>query len=241
MAGGGTFRASTGKGSRRGKSRSLQTHTSPQLVSRTPHESTSVVEVGESSTHVANTNSPQQPRGPRGAYLNKNIPVAVSERKMIHIYSLNYLEQEVPRMICKHFKGNFYAKETEWHKLDKNLVEHLYNFFQDKPVDPKWAKCKKESGSVIPSDWTEYCPYNIDQEDWEDILKSWMKPKWQKRSKVGYENRKKVPGVEAGTSSYVRHTGGSINFRIHRKKMEWGNATELVKCILILDQLAIFD
>ncbi|GJT28189.1 putative transposase-like protein [Tanacetum coccineum] len=38
-------------------------------------------------------------------------------------------------------------------------------------------------------------------------------------SKVGAENRKKVPGVEAGTSSYVRHTRGSTNFGIHRKKM----------------------
>ena len=50
-------------------------------------------------------------------------------------------------------------------------------------------------------------------------MKSWMKPEWQKRSKVGAENRKKVPGVEAGTSSYVRHTGGSANFGIHRKIM----------------------
>nr|GEY23567.1 putative transposase, Ptta/En/Spm, plant [Tanacetum cinerariifolium] len=81
------------------------------------------------------------------------------------------------------------------------------------------AKCKEGSGIVIPSDWTEYCPDDIDQEDWEDILKSWMKPEWQKRSKVGSENRKRVPGVEAGTSSYVRHTGGSTNFRIHLKIM----------------------
>ena len=110
----------------------------------------------------------------------------------------------------------------------------------DEPVDPKqdkhvltkraqllcsgtWntirAKCKKELGSVIPTDSSKCCPDNIDQEDWEDILKSWMKPEWKKRLKVGAENKKNVPGVEAGTSSYVRHTGGSINFGIHRKKM----------------------
>ncbi|PWA45400.1 hypothetical protein CTI12_AA493350 [Artemisia annua] len=46
-----------------------------------------------------------------------------------------------------------------------------------------------------------------------------MKPEWQKRSKVGDENRMNVLGVEVGTSSYVRHTGGSINVGIHCKKM----------------------
>ncbi|GKC20175.1 retrotransposon protein, putative, ty3-gypsy subclass [Tanacetum coccineum] len=90
-----------------------------------------VVEVRESSTHAANTNeeSPQQPRGPKGAYVNKNIPVVASEWKVIHIYVLNYLE-EVQRMISKDFKGNFYGKETEWHKLDRNLFKHLYKCFQ---------------------------------------------------------------------------------------------------------------
>ena len=79
MAGGGTFRATRGKGSRGAKSRSLQTRTTPtpssppttllqpqcplpsgttpQLVSRTPHESATVLEVGESSTHAANTST----------------------------------------------------------------------------------------------------------------------------------------------------------------------------------------
>ncbi|GJX79795.1 zinc finger, CCHC-type containing protein [Tanacetum coccineum] len=49
---------------------------------------------------------------------------------------------------------------------------------------------------INPSN-SELDPDNIDQEDWEDILKSWMKPEWQKRSKVGVKNRKKVLGVEA--------------------------------------------
>nr|GEU58496.1 hypothetical protein [Tanacetum cinerariifolium] len=79
MAGGGTFRGSRGKGSRRTKSRSLQTRTSPmptsspaillqpqcplssettpQLVSKTPHEPATIVEVGESSAHAANIGS----------------------------------------------------------------------------------------------------------------------------------------------------------------------------------------
>nr|GEW66912.1 hypothetical protein [Tanacetum cinerariifolium] len=39
------------------------------------------------------------------------------------------------------------------------------------------------------------------------------------RASTGSENRKRVPGVEAGTSSYVRHTGGSTNFGIHLKIM----------------------
>ena len=123
MAGGGTFRATRGKDSRGAKSRPLHTRTSqtpsslptillqpqchvssgtnasisPQIVSQTPHESATVVEVGESSTQTANIglillskllflvdaiinciylffieqDSPQQPRAPRGAYLNK--------------------------------------------------------------------------------------------------------------------------------------------------------------------------
>ncbi|GKE15444.1 hypothetical protein Tco_1423021, partial [Tanacetum coccineum] len=76
MAKGGTFRASRGKGSHRAKSHSLQTCTSPKpssaptillqpqcplssgttprIVSRTPLESSTIVEVGESSAHAAN-------------------------------------------------------------------------------------------------------------------------------------------------------------------------------------------
>nr|GEY67503.1 GRAS protein [Tanacetum cinerariifolium] len=51
--------------------------------------------------------------------------------------------------------------------------------------------------------------------DWDGILESWMKPKWMRRSKVGDENRKKVPEDVEGTSSYVRHTDGSKSFRAH--------------------------
>ncbi|GJS19788.1 hypothetical protein Tco_0448420 [Tanacetum coccineum] len=142
MAGGGTFRASRGKGSRGAKSRSLQTRTSPtssssptillqpqcplssgttpQLVSRTPHEPATIVEVGESSPHSDNTDV---------------------------VY---YLEQEVSRMISKDFRGNFNGKQTEWNKLDKNLVEHLYKCFQDpymydEPVDPKLTDIRDET------------------------------------------------------------------------------------------------
>ncbi|GKE20275.1 hypothetical protein Tco_1431787, partial [Tanacetum coccineum] len=132
MAGGGTFRASRGKGSRGAKSRSLQIRTSPMPSSPT-------------------------------ILLQPQCPLSSGT---------------TPQLVSR------------------------------TPLESA-TECKKDSGSVIPSDWTEYCPDNFDQEDWEDILKSWMKPEWQKRSKVGSENRKKVPGVEAGTSSYVRHTGGS--------------------------------
>ncbi|PWA57059.1 hypothetical protein CTI12_AA411900 [Artemisia annua] len=114
---------------------------SSNCISNT-HESATAVEVGENSTQAANIDQdaplqPREPRAPRGAYLNKNIPTFASEWKVIHIYGLNCLEPEVPRMISKDFKGNFYGKETEWHKLDKTLVEH---FVQMLSVDPKWAK-----------------------------------------------------------------------------------------------------
>ncbi|PWA35411.1 peptidase S8, subtilisin-related protein [Artemisia annua] len=147
--------------------------TTPQLVSRTPTNQQQYLKLEKVLpmllTQVqlylklaayicffTDQDSPQQPRGPRGAYLNKNIPIVASERKVIHIYGLTYLEPEVPRMISKDFKGHFYWKETEWHKLDKNLVEHLYKCFQrdETGIDPtkiqlfervhKLSKCKGE-------------------------------------------------------------------------------------------------
>ncbi|GKB89894.1 hypothetical protein Tco_0962166 [Tanacetum coccineum] len=57
-----------------------------------------------------------------------------------------------------------------------------------------------------------------------------MKPEWQKRSKVGSKNRKKVPGVEAGTSwvDGVDATEIELFERVHNRnegKGEWCDAT----------------
>ena len=87
-----------------------------------------------------------------------------------------------------------------------------------------WAmvrkKCEKDSGSSNKADWRNFRPEFVNvAADWDCIIESWMKLEWMRRSKVGAENRKKVPGDVEGTSSYVRHTGGSKSFRAHSH--EW--------------------
>lgn len=192
-------------------------------------------------------NLPTQQRGPRGAYLNKNIPTKPSERTLIHIVDdSHYLEPVVARTITKNFKSNFYGKETQWNLLDENLVEVLYKSFKDRfqhesTVHPDqarevwveaskercrgtWARvrndCKEKTKSNKPSEWKECKPTFVTAEDWDGILKTWETEKWQKQSIAGAKNRKVVPGDEEGISSYVRHTGGSVSFATHLHRWE---------------------
>ncbi|GJT06534.1 hypothetical protein Tco_0840996, partial [Tanacetum coccineum] len=63
---------------------------------------------------------------------------------------------------------------------------------------------------------------NLD-DDFADLLYqcflSWIKEEWMRQSKVGAENRKKVPRDVEGTRSYVRHTAGSKSFRAHTHEL----------------------
>ncbi|GJX96780.1 hypothetical protein Tco_0352578, partial [Tanacetum coccineum] len=153
----------------------------------------------------------------------------------------SYLEHEVVRAITKDFKALFFGEETQWHKLDKDLVDIFYKSFQaryqyEDNVDPETARhiweeraklkfsglwvlvrknCKKKTGSTNPVHWRLVCPEFVNEEDWDGFLSSWMTEKWKKRSAAaGVASRKKVPGDEEG--SYVRHTGGCVSFEIHR-------------------------
>ncbi|GKC82896.1 hypothetical protein Tco_1138613 [Tanacetum coccineum] len=149
-------------------------------------------------------------------------------------------EHEVVRAITKDFKALFFGEETQWHKLDKDLVDIFYKSFQaryqyEDNVDPETARhiweeraklkfsglwvlvrknCKKKTGSTNPAHWRLVCPEFVNEEDWDGFLSSWMTEKWKKRSAAGVASRKKVPGDEEG--SYVRHTGGCVSFEIHR-------------------------
>ncbi|GJX52841.1 GRAS protein [Tanacetum coccineum] len=224
----------------RNQSTTTQSHHSMSPIA----DSSRVFEASEEVPDTRDQESSTRKRGPRGANLNKNILANSSQRKVIHISGLNYLEHEVVRAITKDFKALFYGEETQWHKLDKDLVEIFYKSFQDRyqyedNVDPETARlvweeraklrfsglwvlvrkhCKKKTGSTNPAHWRLVCPEFVNEEDWDGILASWMTEKWKKRSAAGVANRKKVPGDEDG--SYVRHTGGCVSFEIHRTRWE---------------------
>ncbi|GKB93574.1 GRAS protein [Tanacetum coccineum] len=224
----------------RNQSTTTQSHHSMSPIA----DSSRVFEASEEVPDTRDQESSTRKRGPRGANLNKNIPADSSQRKVIHISGLNYLEHEVVRAITKDFKALFYGEETQWHKLDKDLVEIFYKSFQDRyqyedNVDPETARlvweeraklrfsglwvlvrkhCKKKTGSTNPAHWRLVCPEFVNEEDWDGILASWMTEKWKKRVAAGVANRKKVTGDEDG--SYVRHTGGCVSFEIHRTRWE---------------------
>nr|GEY76351.1 retrovirus-related Pol polyprotein LINE-1 [Tanacetum cinerariifolium] len=188
-------------------------------------------------------------RGPRGEYLNKNIPKDPSERKLIHIIGPSeYLEACAAISITKDFKAHFRGTQTQWSHLDDEFLDLLYQCFLDRyqyeeTVDPKearkvwvrramercrgtWARVRikreKKSGSKNKADWKNFRPEFVNvAADWDGILESWMKEEWVRRSKVGAENRKRVLGDVESAKSYVRHTGGSKSFRTHTH--QWAN------------------
>ncbi|GKC35029.1 transposon, En/Spm-like protein [Tanacetum coccineum] len=112
----------------RNQSTTTQSHHSMSPIADSPR----VFEASEEVPDTRDQESSTRKRGPRGANLNKNIPADSSQRKVIHISGLNYLEHEVVRAITKDFKALFYREETQWHKLDKDLVEIFYKIFQDR-------------------------------------------------------------------------------------------------------------
>ncbi|GJU10946.1 hypothetical protein Tco_1133342 [Tanacetum coccineum] len=62
-----------------------------------------------------------------------------------------------------------------------------------------WAivrkKCESKSQSNNPANWKNFRPEFVNIEaDWDGILDSWMKEEWQRRSRAGAENKKKVHG-----------------------------------------------
>ncbi|GJY18061.1 hypothetical protein Tco_0389552 [Tanacetum coccineum] len=54
------------------------------------------------------------------------------------------------------------------------------------------------------ADWKNFRPEFVNvAADWDGIFESWMKEEWVRRSKVGAENRKRVPGdVEEANNEY---------------------------------------
>ncbi|GJV66867.1 retrovirus-related pol polyprotein from transposon TNT 1-94 [Tanacetum coccineum] len=194
----------------RNQSTTTQSHHSMSPIA----DSSRVFEASEEVPDTRDQESSTRKRGPRGANLNKNILANSSQRKVIHISGLNYLEHEVVRAITKDFKALFYGEETQWHKLDKDLVEIFYKSFQDRyqyedNVDPETARLV----------WEERAKLRF-SDLWVLVRKHCKKKteKWKKRSAAGVANRKKVPGDEDG--SYVRHTGGCVSFEIHRTRWE---------------------
>nr|GEV09320.1 GRAS protein [Tanacetum cinerariifolium] len=95
-----------------------------------------------SSTNTYDNISTQK-RGPRGEYLNKNIPKDPSERKLIHIIGpseyWNLVLQSQSRRTSRHiFVGHKLSN------LDDDFVDCLYQCFLDRyqyeeTVDPKKA------------------------------------------------------------------------------------------------------
>nr|GEV60305.1 hypothetical protein [Tanacetum cinerariifolium] len=179
------------KGVRRGAKHDRVTSNQPTPI-QLPHsmspiaDSSIVFEASEEESYLnpliinmdIDQESSTRKRGPRGANLNKNIPTDSSQRKVIHISGLNYLELEVVRAITKDFKALFYGEVTQWHKLDKDLVEIFYKSFQDgyqyeDNVDPETAGHKKvpgdEEGSYVRH--TEGCvSFELHCTRWETEL-----------------------------------------------------------------------
>lgn len=152
----GAYKASRGKGVRRGSlPRTMEsnspkgTHASetpvtppttlpaPQPLSPTPDEVSSTQPMsqaagGTDSDSGSDHNLSSQQRGPRGAYLSKNIPKNPSERILIHIIdNSHYLEPIAARTITKIYKSHFHGTKTQWNLLDKDTVDFLYKSFQD--------------------------------------------------------------------------------------------------------------
>ncbi|GJW66151.1 hypothetical protein Tco_0118035 [Tanacetum coccineum] len=104
---------------------------------------TLVATVKRASSTITNDT---QKRGPRGYYLNKNIPKDPSERKPIHIIGPSeYLEACAAISIIKDFKAHFCGTQTEWSKLNDDFVDLLYQCFLDRyqyeeTMDPKEAR-----------------------------------------------------------------------------------------------------
>ncbi|GKC25648.1 hypothetical protein Tco_1027798, partial [Tanacetum coccineum] len=145
-----------------------------------------------------------QKRGPRGYYLNKNIPKDPSERKPIHIIGPSeYLEACAAISIIKDFKAHFCGTQTEWSKLNDDFVDLLYQCFLDRyqyeeTMDPKearkvwvrramercrgtWAmvriKCEKKSRSSNKADWMNFCP------EFVNVVTNWRKEQESKHEK----------------------------------------------------------
>ena len=55
-------------------------------------------------------------------------------------------------------------------------------------------------------------PRGMKREVWDGLVDIWETPKWQKKSEVGQKNRASMPDS-------MLHTGGSISFGEHKKKM----------------------
>ena len=73
-------------------------------------------------------------------------------------------------------------------------------------------KAKKASGSEDATVWKLHYPGSMRHAIWEGLCDKWADPRWRHRSVAGSANRGKVPEASI-------HTGGSISFASHKKKM----------------------
>ena len=73
-------------------------------------------------------------------------------------------------------------------------------------------KARKASGSEDATVWKVHCPGQMRKAIWEGLCDRWAAPVWRNRSTAASANRGKVPDASI-------HTGGSISFASHKKKM----------------------
>ncbi|GJR88212.1 hypothetical protein Tco_0212223 [Tanacetum coccineum] len=125
------------------------------------------------------------------------VPDISGARPSYQVAVPRYLEACAAISITKDFKAYFRGTQPQWSNLDDDFVDLLYQCFLDRyqyeeTVDPKDAR--KDSGSKNKADWTNFRPDIVNVvADWDCIIESWIKEEWMRQSKVGAENRKKVP------------------------------------------------
>ncbi|GAU32133.1 hypothetical protein TSUD_218840 [Trifolium subterraneum] len=130
-------------------------------------------------------------------------------RKVISVEAVSnprrFVPQTVTRDIMCRVMTSMPTPAEKWKDYSIETKDELFKDFM--------AMALREVNSTDLVDTKGHGPKGMKAEVWDGLVDIWLKPEWKKKSDANRCNRASLPNA-------VLHTGGSINFGEHKKRME---------------------
>lgn len=114
---------------------------------------------------------------------------------------------------------NEFQKRYTWDPVDEYKIKEVWNAIASRRFSDALNRARKEAcektGKKKVEDTKGNGPSWIPPEVWNKLIDDyWSGPKWEKKSEAARNNRLTVK-----EDSISKHSGGSISFSLHRKRM----------------------